>query len=69
MNFNELIYPMTRKTFYEQVKGKRYHVWKSKDNRFKDLIKNHNLNKIIFHNSKNIKESEYNRKVFGVIEL
>ena len=29
-----------------------------KDNRFKDLIKNQNLNKIIFHNSKNIKGTE-----------
>ena len=26
-----------------------------KDNKFKDLIKNQNLNKIIFHNSKKLK--------------
>ena len=38
MNFSELIYPMTRKTFYEKIKGKRYHVWKSKNNRFKDYF-------------------------------
>lgn len=38
MNFSELIYPMTRKTFYEKVKGKRYHVWKSKNNRFKNYF-------------------------------
>ena len=29
-----------------------------KDKKFKDLIKNQNINKIVFHNSKNIKGLE-----------
>ena len=38
MNFSELIYPMTRKTFYQQIKGKQYHVWKGDSDRFKDYF-------------------------------
>ncbi len=42
----------------ENYQGIIIHEDGLKDNRFKDLIKNHNLNKIIFHNSKNIKGTE-----------
>ena len=42
----------------EGYQGMIVHEDGLKDNRFKDLIKNQNLNKIIFHNSKNIKGTE-----------
>ena len=42
----------------ESYQGMIIHEDALKDNKFKDLIKNQNLNKIIFHNSKNIKGTE-----------
>ena len=42
----------------ENYQGMIIHEDALKDNKFKDLINNQSLNKIIFHNSKNIKSAE-----------